>query len=164
MALSYQHIAGGYRATWNGYSIGQVEEGFTLEYQFEGEEVKGHNLAQSVQDIIYQGGNVFLAGVLTEFGLPGLRAMAWPWSATYGKVGVVGTLAGRGSLAKELVLTKVTGTNAFYATITAPLTILAPGFPINLLLAPKLKKVPFRLRILPDGTLDNEAWFTAVAA
>jgi hypothetical protein len=164
MALTYQHVAGGYRATWNGNSIGQVEEGFTLEYQFEGETIKGHNLGQSVQDIVYQGGNVFLSGVLTEYGLAGLRALAWPWAATFGKVGVVGTLAGRGSIAKQLVLTKVTGTNAYYSTITATLTILAPGFPISLLLAPKHKKVPFRLQILPDGSLDDEGWFTAVAA
>lgn len=160
MGLSYTFIAGAYRPTIGAVSLGQIEDGFNFEYTFTGEPIRGQNLGDSVQDIVYRGGDCFIQFTAIEFSQAGLLSLLWPWHATMGQVGVVGILANNNK-ADVLVLTRVAGTPAYYATITAEEAILAPGYPVQWLLAPRLKKIPVRLQLLPYGALDAEVWFVA---
>ena len=165
---SFKNVAGAYRGTLGGLALGQAEDGITFEFIYEGESVVGDNLARSVFDVVYQGGNVFMQGMFIEANVAGLYATITGatavsmWDTTFGKVGKVGTLAQVDGKAQPLVLTKVSGTSAQFATITAEQAIIAPGFPISQLLGNHIHRIPLRFQLLPYGALDAELWFVPV--
>lgn len=155
-------IAGAYLPTFDGSTLGQVEDGISLDYSFASDEIKGDNLGDTTQDDVFRGlaGAMFLEMTLTEFNAAGVLAAFWPWSATWGRIdtGIVGQL-GTG-LAKSLVLTKVSGPNATPTTLTALKAVLAPGYPIRLLFAPRLRRVPLRLKLYPYTASSVNQFFT----
>jgi len=161
---AYEFASGTYRMTWGGAVLGQTEEGVRFDLVYAGEPVRGDNLAETVQDIIYRGGNVFAEFTLIEYKKAEAAKVFFPWNATFGTVGIIGRMAQLSTLSKALVLTAVSGAPCFYATITADQAILAEGHSIGHLLGPTLHRVPIRLQLLPSGAVDAEKWFTAAAA
>lgn len=156
-------VAGAYTATYNAKALGQTADGFRLSHQFFKRLIQGDSGGQTAQDAVYQGVDVNVAYTLIQALAAGVDDLKWPYSGTVGTpldLGVVGQLdvcgAGGGSptaVAKPLVLTAVSGTAADTdgpATITLPLSILAEGFPVELLFAPDLREVPIRQRIYPN--------------
>jgi len=167
MTHSYAFAAGAYRATWNALALGQAEDGIHFETSVDCEAVVGDNLGSTVQDLIYRGVSVYISGMFIEPGAAGLLAPAgkkphWPWSATFGKVDVVGLLATTGGVAEPLVLTAVSGSSAYYTSITAANTVLAPNSPVDQWLGVHAHKIPLRFQILPGGSLDAEIMFSVV--
>lgn len=151
-------IAGPYIATYNGNSIGEIEEGFDLEVISEGEEIRGSSYAKTVQEGVFQGGNCFISMVLEEFDLTAVRAAFWPLSSVMGRLNQVGVL--HSTMALPLVLTKVAGTNAYFNTITSTYAAVPFGFPMHAMLAPKLLTVPLRFRLYPYVSGGNKVFFT----
>ena len=110
-------VAGAYTATWgdpgDSFPLGTTEDGFDLEMNFSSEEIIGDNLGDSVQDIVYRGGNCFISCVLEEWNtiiltmFDSTRGNTGGWNGTFGDVGVIGRLGQNTPLATEnyLVLT-----------------------------------------------------------
>lgn len=160
-------IAGPYLATFNTavtgaevlQTLGQVEDGFNLDYTSYAEPISGDNLAQAMQEMVLRGLDMFLEFVLLEFNALAAQRIFWPYSATFGTYGQVGRIVGsaigsNNALANKLVLTAVAGTTAATVpiTLTAPLAILAQGFPLRLLYGNRLRRVPLRLQLFPNAS------------
>jgi len=144
-------IAGPYTATYKGSALGQTADGYRISHQFFKRLIQGDSYAQSPQDEVYQGAEVFVQMRLIQYDSAGVQAIMWPYGA-YMNIGQVGRVSRQQSLTGALVLTAVAGTPA--ATVPASVTvsnaILAEGFPVELLFAPDLREVPLRLRCFPS--------------
>lgn len=151
-------IAGAYTVTYNSADIGQIENGIRLLWAPGEEEITGDLLGDSVQDGVYRGGNAWLELTMIEYNATGAGTAFWPWSDTFGKAGTIGVLSS--SLAKVLVLTKVSGPNATPASLTANLALPNGGQEISTLLAPRLRRVPVRYRLFPYTVSSTYRWFT----
>lgn len=153
-------LAGGYTVTYNASSLGQIEDGINIEQMLGGEPIRGDNFGDTIQDFVFRGGDVFVDLIMTEWNAAGALGAFWYWSTTWGKMddGKIGTLAT--SLASALVLTKVAGPNASPTSLTANKAILAPGYPVRHLFAPRLRRVPLRLQLLPYPVSTVNQFFT----
>lgn len=146
-------IAGQYTATLNANSLGQIEAGITLEHRFFKRLITGDNMAETPQDGIFRGGELFVAYNLLEYNAAGASAAFWPYGAGYLNMStVIGTLDTASAL--QLVLTALAGTPAAAtpATITLPDCVLAEGYPVGILFAPDLRTVPIRQRVYPNSS------------
>jgi hypothetical protein len=144
-------IAGPYTATYKGSALGQTADGYRVSHQFFKRLILGDSYAQTPQDEVYQGAEVFVQMRLIEYDAAGVQSVMWPYGA-YMNVGQVGRVSRQQSLAGALVLTAVAGTPAATVPSSVTLTnaILAEGFPVELLFAPDLREVPLRLRVFPS--------------
>lgn len=169
--MSADFIAGAYTATYNAKALGQAAEGWRFLEQVFKRLITGDAGGDTPQDAVYRGREMFLSARLIEADKAGILDLLFPYSGTVGtagELGVVGLLDVRGagtgsptSRCKSLVLTAVDGTSAkadMQDTYTAPLAILAEGFPVEILLAPDLKEVPVRLRVYP--TMSTGVFYT----
>lgn len=151
-------VAGAYTVTLGGTTIGQVEDGIRLRYSTSVESIRGDNYGDTVQDGVFRGLSdfMYLDMVLTEYNLALAQSAFWYWSATFGTIadGTVGKLLT--ALAQALVMTKVSGPNAVPTSLTANLAILAPGNSVELLFAPRLRRVPLSLVLLPFNSSTNK--------
>lgn len=147
-------IAGAFTATYDGSTIGQTEAGFNYEWTVNKRLITGDNQAATPQDAVFRGHEMFVSFSLLEFNAAKAQAAFWPYSATFGAQGTVGTLDVAGSYVKSLVLTPVSGTplNTLGLAYTFSRAILAEGFPVNILFQPDLITVPLRMRIYPDAS------------
>lgn len=147
-------IAGKYSMTYNALAAGQTNNGIRVSHQFFKRLITGDNYGQAKQDGVYQGADMFLATDLMEYNAAALATMIWPYSATMWDMGVIGRLDVASSIVKQIVLTALAGTTAATvpATMTLPRAILIENFPIELLLAPDLREVPWRGRVYPGDT------------
>jgi hypothetical protein len=149
-------VAGGYAATWNSLAVGQCADGFRLSHSFFKRLVTGDAMAEAPQDAVYRGAEMFLQMVLIEFNAAAIYSIMWPYGS-YLDPGTVGRMDVKSALAKTLTMTAIAGTPAASspASLTLELTILAEGFPVELLFAPNLREIPIRLRAYPDDTLSS---------
>lgn len=147
-------IAGGYTVTYNSNTLGQVANGIRVSHEFFKRLITGDSYAESPQDGVYRGAQMFAEMQLLEYNATGALAAFWPYNATIFTMGTVGRLDVGSSLVKSLVLTAVAGTTA--ATVPASQThanaILREGFPVELLYAPDLREVPLSMRLYPNGS------------
>lgn len=150
-------IAGKYAATFDPVgatsiaTIGQIEQGITIDHVVFKEEIRGDNFAQTVQDSVFQGMGVSIAYTLIEWNATNAEILFWPYGTDYLTMdAVIGNLDS--NLVGSLLLTALTGTPAASApaSITLPRVILANGFPVNVLYAPALRKVPIRQTVYPS--------------
>lgn len=150
-------IAGPYTTAYNSNSLGQAEDGLTLSFTHFDEQITGDNFAEAVQELITRGVNAYLSATLLDYSAAGIQGLIWPSHGTFGTIGQVGRVSGIAiggvTIAKSMVLTAVAGTTASStpATLTLALCRLAPGFPVNLLFAPRLRRVPFQVQSLPSA-------------
>jgi len=147
-------IAGRYTATWNSLALGQTADGFRSSHSIFKRLITGDAFAQAPQDAIYQGAEVFMAGRLIQYDAAAMPTIMWPYASTFLDMGIIGRADVGTSLAKSLILTAISGTPAAAApaTLTLPNSILAEGFPIELLFAPDLREVPLRMRVYPNSS------------
>jgi hypothetical protein len=146
-------IAGPYTATWNALALGQSAEGWRVSHSFFKRLITGDSFAQSPQDEVYQGAEMFVNFRLTQYDAAAVQTVMWPFGA-YLTMGQVGRVSAQQSIAQSLVFTAVAGTPAATvpATLTLTKTIIAEGHPVDLLLAPDLREVPLRLRSFPNAS------------
>lgn len=147
-------IAGAFTVTYNANSVGQLANGLKLSHEFFKRLITGDSFAETPQDGVYRGGQMFIDFTMLEYNATGAQLAFWPYSATIFTLGTVGRLDVGSSLAKSLVLTAVAGTTA--ATVPATQThltsILREGFPVDVLYAPDLREVPISMRIYPNNS------------
>jgi hypothetical protein len=153
-------ISGPYTLTYGASPLGIIEDAASLEITPSEDGIQGDNYGDSIQDGVYRGGNCYLDLVLQEYNAAGALSAFWPFHATFGHMGQVGTL--KSSFAAALVLTAVSGTPAASApaTLTANKAVLAPNFPLRLLFGSRLRNVPLRFQFLPYLVTSAPAWFT----
>ena len=153
-------IAGSYTITYGGYSLGQLEDKtLSLEIVYQGEVIRGDFLSQSIQDWVYNGGDCFMQFTCLEANAVGVGLLTAPYtSGDLGAVGVPGMFAT--DYSNVMVLTKRSGPNASPSVITCNTAILAPSYPVNILLGNTLKRVPIRMQLLPSLYSDSKyRWF-----
>lgn len=147
-------IAGRYTATYGGDALGQTEDGIRLIHSVFKRLITGDAGGQTPQDAIYQGMEAFIQYTLIEWNAEGAALALWPYGSGYlNASAAIGSLDS--SHVNQLVMTAVAGTPANTtgpATITLPNTILAEGFPVEILFAPDLRTVPIRQRIYPNSS------------
>lgn len=160
MALD-SFVAGRYTWTFGGVDAGISDEGILLQQETRAELIQGSDAyGDSVLDLIYRGLDVFLQVTCKAF-KPGSLTPFYPW-ASLGVIQVLGGTSPIGRLGSAVssaaVLTALSGTafNTAGATIintlTAPQAILAENFNGELLFNSKLRKVPIRMRCLPQDS------------
>jgi len=152
-------IAGPYTVAYNAITLGVIEDAARMEFTSSADFITSDDKGDTIQDGIYRGGNCTIDMVLQEFSATGAQSAFYPWAAVFGELESVGKLLS--SFAKALVLTAVVGTSATPTPITFTRAVLAPGFPISLLLGTRLKNVPLRFQCLPysSGTPATDKWF-----
>ena len=157
-AASAGFIAGRMTAFYGGNTIGQVSDGFTIEHTPRKRLITGDVMGPDTpQDAVFRGHDVFIEFNLMEYDAAGVAAAIWPYG-TLGTATDIGRMdiAGAGTLATTLILTDLGVANVPAEnkphTITADLAILAPGFPVQLLLAPDLREIPIRMQLYPNTT------------
>lgn len=145
-------IAGRFTATLGAADLGQTADGWRVSHSLFKRPITGDKFAQTVQDRILQGAEMFVTSRLIEYNATGAANAFWPLSATLYDMGVIGRLDS--AVADSLVLTAIAGTPAAAtpATFTMLLTTLAEGFPVELLFAPDLREVPLRFAVLPNSS------------
>lgn len=158
-------FAGPYSVSYGGTSIGKIaaEDGIVIEQTAIKQLIRGDNLAQTVQDAVYQGMDVFAEFTLIEFENAVAQDALWPYdTAAPGDMGQVGRLDV--ALTKQLLFTAVAGTEAAggaWFTITCDRAIVAEGFPLRLLFGARLNAIPMRMRLYPNA---SDIFYTPAAA
>lgn len=155
-------IAGEYTGTWNSNAIGLTEDGFNITWSFSKEEVMADSYGDTVLDAVYRGGNMFVEFTCKAYRAAAIAGMIWPYSATFGAVGIVGQMDVNSSLAKSLVLTDIAGTPAttFPADWTFHSTILDNEHEVAFALNNRHRVIPIRLRCYPTDVSASIRWFT----
>lgn len=171
-------IAGAYTISWdtdssfaNGTSLGQTRDGIEVEEPgITGEPITGDNYGPNLwQDGVLLPGNFFISCTCLEYDAVGIRKLLsqpyWDGSTLQTTVvsGVPG-LPGQlwSSLAKKMVLTRVSGTIASPTTRKIYRALLAPNFPIKYLMSPRHRTVPIRFLCLPETVNNvNRVWVDA---
>ena len=145
-------IAGPYTCTWNSQAVGQAADGYRVSHSFFKRLITGDTYAQSPQDEVYQGGEMFIQFRLIEYDAAAVQSAMWPYGS-YMSIGQVGRVSKQQWLCSAVVLTAIAGTPAAStpATLTLTTAIIAEGFPVELLFAPDLREVPLRLRVFPSS-------------
>lgn len=155
-------IAGGYIATFKGAPVGLIEDGFLLEWTIDGEPISGDILGDAILDGVYRCGNLFISFTLLEYDAQAAQSLFWPHNPTLGTIGTPGVLIS--TMYGQLTLRKVIGPNALPTIWQFNSCGLAPGFPVRILLAPRLRRVPLRLMVLPEYMASQNPptalWFT----
>jgi len=153
-------IAGAYNVTITDANkdLGQLQDGVTLTFRRYYEEVRGDNFAQGVQELITRGLDCFMDMVLLEFDAEGAIFAYWPEGGLdFGATGIPGRVVTTDigptpRLASSLTLGAIAGTTAAENILSLGVfsAILAPGFDVSLLFAPRLRIVPLRLQLFPN--------------
>lgn len=147
-------IAGRYTCTWNALAAGITADGFRLNHKFFKRLITGDNFAETPQDAVFRGAEMFIGWTAIQYDAAAFPTVMWPYGSTFYDMGVIGRTDVGSSVAKSLILTAVSGTPAAAAPATATFltSILAEGFPVEILYAPDLREVPLRLRVYPSSS------------
>ncbi len=177
MAISVNAVSGAYYGTYGGEYVGVTEDGYELEQTTYAEPIRGDNLGDAIQDEVYRGCDVFLNFVLIEYiqaaatsGGDDSTPIFHPHDDANGQLGKPGVLRG-GFSADALALTQYSGdTTSVPDTLTLTKSVLASNFPVRMLLANRLKRIPMRMQAFPVLTavgtavsytnISAGAWFT----
>jgi hypothetical protein len=141
-------IAGAFTGTLNSVALGITEDGYDLQWEPKNEAIERSDVyADMLIDMVYRGVNWFVQGEFME-DKAGPRAATHPWGASLGLPGTVARLASDVATSLVLTSTPLTPAASTPATLTAPKTILAPGFNPHAVFTSRLRTFPFRLAML----------------
>ena len=139
------YIAGQYSATYDGAALGQLEDGFEVEYGQVIQDIMS-DMFRAREDGVFQGIEMLVRFVLMQPTAAGVANLVWPWSASVGQTGVIGRLMS--SMAHPLVLTACAGTTASPATITFTRAVIWTDR-ITSKYASEVRKIPVNVAVLP---------------
>jgi hypothetical protein len=163
MAVTASAISGPYYGSYNGTYIGATEDGFEIEHTLYSEAVRGDNLGDSIQDEIHRGCDVYVNFTLIEYNkgraaAAGAGSSKIDWTqAAEGVAGVIGDVISDASAALVLTALGNTPAAASPASITFTKSILARNFPVRVIYASRLRRLPLRLISYPDGSGSSQA-------
>lgn len=118
-AVTSQFLAGHYEATYDNTDIGTTEVGFNLNRTWNREDIRVDDFGDTVVDAIYRGYSLSIDFQLSSWSVVAIDKLMHPFSGTMGVVTDVGQAVFT-VIAKELVLTPVTGINDLNLTYTFP--------------------------------------------
>lgn len=157
------YIAGPFTASFDAAVVGQVKDGFNIQYFSNKQLIVGDNQGLTPQDAVNLGYECFVEFTLQEWDAAAAKDVFWPQTSgnlpTFGHsfnetTIPVGTLDS--SFWKQLILTAVAGSPAAGLTgedvYTFPRATLAENFPVDILLSARLREVFVRLRLYPDSS------------
>lgn len=141
------HIAGAYRATYKGLSLGQTDDGFDIDQGAVIEDITS-DFFRAREDGVYQGIDMVVRCILNEPDLSGVKALYWPYDSTLGDSGIPGRLMT--TMAGPLILTACAGTTAAsdIAVITFSRAIIWTDRIVQKY-ANVQRKIPVTIAILP---------------
>jgi hypothetical protein len=145
-------IDGQYTVTLAATTLGimKADDGVpTLEPNIKAQPIAGTDAyGDTTIDAVWRGADWYCSMICMEYRAGVLTAL-WPFSATMGRLGVIGRLFY--DMSSALVLTAVAGTPAATspASLTASKAIIAPGFSNRLTFGPLVRTVPLRFLLLP---------------
>ncbi len=148
-------ISGAYTATYDTSALGiTAVDSIKINHQVFKQLITGDNFAETPQDAVFRGMAVFLDFTLNEYNATGARKAFWPYGTAWGTMSSVIGTTDQATNAKQLILTAVAGTPAAAApaTITFPKAILAENYPVDILMGPRLREIPVRMRIYPNSS------------
>ena len=174
MAININAVSGAYFGTYGGEYVGMTEDGYELEQVTYTEPLRGDILGDAVLDEIYRGTDVFVNFVLLEYiqaaatsGGDDSTAIFHPHDDVNGQIGKPGVLRG-GFSASNLVLTEYSSsTTSNPTTVTFTKSCLAANFPVRLLMANRLKRIPMRMQAYPyfdPATVGYATAYTSIPA
>lgn len=137
----------------------------TVQHQLHAEMINNTDAyGKSLIDSVYQGSDYSFQATALEWAAKTV-SVAFPWNATWGRMGVIGRLFY--DLAQALVMTSVVGTPARNAapaatSITASKTLVHPQYNVNIAFGPLLRRLPVRLAMFPYDSGGNIIWFSTV--
>jgi hypothetical protein len=134
------------------FPLGTIEDAPSLELPNNNvDPIRGDNLGDATQDGVFRAGDCFLNLVLQEYNALGAKYAFAPYAVEFGMVGCVGSLMSE--YADELIGTPLSPGCTLGAEATKTFlgyrAVLAPGFPIRLLMGSRLRNVPLRFQLLP---------------
>ena len=148
-------IAGPYNWNYDGQSLGVLADAPRLRFSFTAEEVRGDNLADTIQALINRGGSMYLDLILQEWDNTKAQLLMWPFSATRGYIGTA-TLGEAGFAAigcqisgKVLTATAAASSCASPSYWGFPNVVMAPNQDVSYLMGSRLRNVPISLLVLP---------------
>ena len=158
MANTIAAISGPYYGLWNAQYMGVTEDGFEIEHTFHSEPVRGDNMGDSIQDEIHRGADVAVSMTLIEFatakdanGAVAAGNIYWPVAAP-GLAGVIGDVGTDMASALLLTIANVATPAATHpASITFTKSKLASAFPVRMLFASRLRRIPLRMIAYPNA-------------
>ncbi len=139
------YIAGAYTALYKTLALGNVEQGFEIEWQATIEDIIS-DVFRGINDGVFQGVGVLIRTVLIEPNAAGVQSLLWPYNATLGVTGVTGRLMS--SMAGPLVLTKCAGSVAQPTSLTFPKAIIWRD-KVSSRYANQQRKIPVVIAALP---------------
>lgn len=155
-------IAGPYAALYGRtqpINLGVIEEGFELEWTGSYELIRGDNLGDVVQDRLLRGLECFVSFVGEHFDTVRAAKLLWPWegqTSTAGNIQVgdlpyIPQLDPSQSDEALLQLIPLNQTQASVALpyIVAQRAVFPDNFPLRLILNSRLRKFPYRWRLMP---------------
>jgi len=152
-------VAGHYRGTYAGVSVGDTKGGFELDFSLKGQAIdQSDAYGETLLDYVYRGGDCRITFNCLAY-KPGSLNPFSPWS-------VLGTLGPIGKLGSDhavpLVLSAAVGTTASNApaSLTGPKAITPPNWTGKLLYHSVLREVPVQLAFLPYAAGSGVQWFT----
>ena len=172
MVASLTAISGPYAGSWNGTYLGVTEDGYELEHTFYSEPVRGDNLGDSIKYEVLRVQDYYVnftliehnKGVATASIGQGNSSIHWPTGISgfnavgaYGQVGVIGDVLSEYASNLTLTAQGLTPAAASPATITFHGAILARNFPVRVLYASRLRRIPLRMICLPVAAEGGEA-------
>ncbi|VTT96563.1 unnamed protein product [Gemmataceae bacterium] len=146
-------VAGSATGALASVALGLMKDGYKIQTVTKAQAIdETDGFAQTTLDFIYRGQDAFVAFQCRAW-KAGPKLAIVPWTGVLGKISSaavpVSSLAS--AVARTLVLTATANTPAALdpATLTAPGSILVPGFQAEWALDSRLREVPVRLQLLP---------------
>ncbi len=152
-------IAGPYTGTYNAKALGLTREGYRLSHEFFKRMITADEAGDAPVNAVYRGRSQFIDFELLQAGAAAVAELIEPYAASAGvpfTMGVVGSLdVALGECpgaAKQIVLTRINSCMTSPVSATFPLSVIAEGYPINLLYGSDLRQIPIRLRAYPNSS------------
>lgn len=157
--------AGAASGVYNSLALGLMKDGYKVQTVMKAQAIdETDGYAQSTLDFIYRGQDAFIAFQCRTW-KAGPKAAIVPWTGVLGKISSaavpVSSLASSVA-AKTLVLTAAANTPAAAdpASLTAPGSMLVPGFQAEWNWDSRLRELPVRMQVLPYVSGSDVLLFT----
>lgn len=149
-----QVVAGSYSSTYNSKASGMTRDGYRISHEFFKRLITADEGGDTPLNAIYRGRAQFVEFELIEALKAAVVDLTEPYADPF-ELGVLGqtdlTVGACTGAAKALILTSSGACTASPAAITFPLSIIAEGYPINLLHSLDPRNIPLRLRSYPNA-------------
>ncbi len=145
-------LTGSYTATWNTAAIGLVQGPYILRPSWIADGVFADQYGGMKIDDLYLGQDQLLLFIMKEW-TASVRSILWPFATNPLEIGNLSRAVVKDNIAKQLVLTAVSGslvdTALGFQTVTIPYSIIAPGSDIDIPMGNVERDIPIVMQCYP---------------